>query len=274
MIAGKLLEEAYREIHADILNGVVTSGTTTTLLDSSANGKYQTSKFKNWTLFMSRTTDAGSPQGRWAIISASVSNPFSVTFPTITDAPAAGDEYALCKDVVPLYEAVKQCSRGLRKLGRIINTWDRSLTTADDTLRYTLPAGIKGIRPNLIQLEDSVYNPLGVPNWHIEASAGETQDTLVFEAQPVAAYTLAINYMGFHPELTAYNTAVNGIIPEPVAIAACVERMLWWKAMPRRRKIDMENWNTAKALLTESIQDNKFEVPFFEEQHPPLTMYN
>lgn len=259
-------------MHADIVNGVATGGSTTTLEDSALASKYQANKFKNWIVIIKKTSNALTPQGKWALISSYV-NTGVATFPSITDAVESGDEYAFCKDIIPLYELIELMKDGLQQLEKISN-WDRTLTTADQTLRYTLPIAIKGSEIRSIRLEDSTYFPFEAPNYIVENTAGGVAPTLVFKTQPTSGYTIAINYIGLHPEITAYNSYINESIHPTLAVAACYERAMYWKAMPKRKKIDMENWGQAKALLQEALQMHPIPRVVVENNRVPVTMFN
>ncbi len=272
MVAGELLLKLLRRMHADIVNGVATGGSDTFILDSTLSGKYQANKFKNWIAIIKKTDDALSPQGKWVSIDSYV-NTGAASFQSITDAVAAGDTYAFCKDTIPLYELLELMKDGLQALDKI-SYWDRSLSTADQTLRYTLPIAMKGSPIRSIRLEDAQYNQFEVPNYYMEANAGGVSPTLVFKSQPMAGYTLAINYITLHPELTAYNSYISEDIHPELAVSACFERAMWWKCQPKRRKIDMENWGQAKALLQEAMMNHPIPKPIVENQRVPIGIFN
>lgn len=284
MKLGELLERTYRAIHDDIVDGVATDGNATTITDSSLSGKYQTAKFKNWVAFISRTNDGLSPQGKYGIISAYV-NTGSATIPTVTDAVQAGDEYAFCKGSIPLYTLIKLCNDGLKALGRIplVNT---SLTLSASTIRYTLPAAIKGRKPSLVYFrEPTTFVRVHAPNWEIEPAASGSAATLVFKKQSAVlnttnvfqtynGYTIVVHYEGIHEPLTAYNSPVNETIHDELAVAACVEKALSWKVYPRQRKIDKENWALAKQAMEEAKRQYPIELPIRDQQRVPIGIFN
>lgn len=275
MQLGELLEKVYREIHDDIVDGVATSGSSTTIGDTAIANKYTENKFKNWIAFISRTTDGAAPQGQYSKITTFVtSTGLATTTDTLTAVVGAGDDYAFCKGTIPLFTLIKLCNDGIRALGRV-HISDASLTTAADTLRYTLPAAVKGIRPRRIEIRDSTnYEQFEVPNWRIEPTAGETAETLVFKSQPVESEQIVVYYMGVHPALTAYTSAVNGHIDERLAVLACTERALGWKVGLKGKKVDKDNWGLAKAMLTEAKQLYPIERPIIENKRLPISIYN
>lgn len=284
MNLGQLLERVYRTIHADIVDGVATGGSATTIVDSSLSGKYQTSKFKGWTAFISRTTDGASPQSKFGIVSAYV-NTGTATIPTVTDAVAAGDEYAFAKPDVPLYTLIKLCNDGMKALGRIPLV-DTSLTVDPDTIRYTLPSGIKGRKPTLVYFRNpTTYARFQPPNWEIEPAASGTSATLVFKKQNITlnttnvfqsydGYTIVIHYEGLHEALTAYNSPINETIHDELAVAACVEKALQWKMYPRQRKTDVANWQLAKQTLEEARRLYPPELPIRDQNRVPIGLFN
>jgi len=272
MNLGEALEAVYRGIHDDVVDGVATGGDATTITDSTLSGKFQTSKFKNWIAFISRTSDGLSPQNRYAKITAYVATG-SATIDTVTDAVAAGDEYAFCKGTIPLYTLIKLFNDAVRKLGRMEQD-DVSLTTATDTLRYTLPIETKGISPRAVFLMDEDYNRLDTPNFRIVPAAAGSTEILQFTSQPIEGKTIVYKYMGLHPKLTAYDSVINGRIHPELAIAAGIERAMWWKCQPKRRKIDMENWGQAKALLQEARKEFPIQMPIKESKRVPISMFN
>lgn len=282
MQLGQLLERVYRGLHSDIVDGVATGGSATTIVDSGLSGKYQAQKFKNWVAFVSRTTDGASPQGKYGIIS-DYTNTGTATLSTLTDAVGAGDEYSFCKPDIPLYTLIKICNDALRGLGRIPLV-DTSLTVAASTIRYTLPAAIKGRKPSLVYFRHpTTYYRVPAPNWEIEPAASGSSATLVFKKQSLdttnvfqsyVGYTIVIHYEGIHEALTTYNSPVNETIHEELAVAACIEKALNWKVMPRQRKIDIANWQMAKQALEDARRLYPVELPIRDQQRLPIGLFN
>jgi hypothetical protein len=272
VIAGQLLERVYRAIHDDIVDGVATGGSATTLVDSTIASKFTENKFKNWIAFISSTTDGLSPQSRFAIISAFVNSTGTATFPTLTDAVGAGDTYSLAKGTIPLYTLLKLCNDGLRALGRFYR-YDVSLTSSS-SLTYTMPIATKGIRPRNIFLRDSDFYEQAAPSYEIIPAAGGSTETLVFKSKPTLDLTIVIEYLGAHPELTAYNSYVDEYIHDELALAACVERAYHWKMTPKNRKLDVQNWQLAKQALQEAKALYPIQRPIVHNQRVPVTLYN
>lgn len=276
MILGQLLEKVYRAVHADIIDGVATGGTATTLVDAALSGRYQAQKFKNWIVFISRTSDGLSPQSKFAIITGYTTDG-TATFATMTDSVQAGDEYAFCKPDIPLYTLIKLCNDGLRALGHIPQI-DISLTVVSTTIRYTLPAALNGIQPSLVFFRDATtHERAHTPNWYIEPAGSGTARTLVFKAlnlNPYNGYKIVIHYEADHEALTAYNSPVNETLHDELVMAACVEKAFQWKMFPRQRKVDVANWSMAKGLLEEAKRNHPFRLPIRDQQRVPIDIYN
>lgn len=271
---GELLERVCRGIHDDVVDGVATGGSATTIVDTNLASKYTQNRFKDWVAFISRTTDGLSPQGKYGIISAYTVSSKTVTMATVTDAVGAGDEYALCKMTVPLYTLVKLCNDAMSALG-LIWVRDTSLTVSGNTLLYTLPIATKGHRLGEVHLMNSEYQTLPAPGFEIVKAAGGTANSIRFHSQPDTSYpTIVINYAGMHPALTAYNSYVEESIHPELAVAACIERAFFWKAMPKQRKSDMANWQLAKSLLQEAQALHPIERPVMDNHRLNFGIYN
>lgn len=274
LILGQLLESVYREIHSDIVDGVATGGSATTIVDSGLSSKpYTENRFKDWVAFLSRSTDGASPQSKYGIATAYVKSSGTITIPTVTDAVQSGDEYALCKPDIPLYTLIKLCNDALN--GLFYAAVDTSLTTAGDTTRYTLPVATKGIEPYQVYLRDPTeYTLYEAPAWFVESAAPGSTETLVFRTQPISSKTIVIDYKSLHPQLTAYSSYVSEKIHPRLALAACVERALHWKMMPKQRKVDVANWQDAKRQLEEIKTQFKIEMPRKRPQMLRAGVYN
>lgn len=274
LILGQLLEQVYRQIHSDIVDGVATGGSVTTIVDLGLSSKpYTENRFKDWVAFISRSTDGAAPQSQYGIATAYVKATGTITIPTVTAAVASGDEYSLCKPDIPLYTLINLCNDALNYL--FYAAVDTSLTSAEDTVRYTLPVATKGIQPYHIYLRDpSDYTIYEAPNWDIESAAPGSTETLVFKWEPLASKTIVIDYKSIHPQLTTYSSSVSEKIHPRLAVAACVERALHWKMMPKQRKMDVNNWNLAKQELEEAKRLFPVDMPKRIHKMLPTSIYN
>ena len=273
LILGQLLESCLREIHTDIVDGVATGGSTTTIVDSGLTSKpFTENRFKDWIAFISRTSAGAAPQSQYGIATAYVKSTGTITIPTVTVTVASGHEYALCKPDIPLYTAIKLCNDGLNDL--FYAALDASLSTADGETRYTMPIALKGMKPYQIYLLDASDVIWEAPNFFIETSAPGSAETLVFTSQPHTPATIYIDYKSLHPQLTVYSSYVSEKIHPKLAKAACVERFLHWKMMPKQRKLDVANWQDAKRELEELKVRHPVEMPIRRNKMLPINMFN
>jgi hypothetical protein len=97
---------------------------------------------------------------------------------------------------------------------------------------------------------------------------------LEFTSQPQEGKTIVIIYLDSAPKITAYTSYVKESIHPELAVAAGIERAFWWKAMPKRRKTDMENWGQAKALLQEAKMLYPVQLPITEQKRIPIGIFN
>ena len=274
LILGQLLESVFREIHADIVDGVATGGSATTIVDTGLTSRpFTENRFKDWIAFISRSTDGASPQSKYGIATAYVKSTGTITIPTVTDSVQSGDEYALCKPDIPLYTLIKLCNDGLNDL--FYAAVDTSLTTISSTLRYTLPVASKVLKPYNIYLRDPEnFITYEIPNWTVETAAPGSAEKLVFASYPLSDMTIVIDYKSLHPQLTAYNSSVSEKIHPRLALAACVERALHWKMTPKQRKLDVANWQDARRNLEEMKQMHPVERPIRRQNMVPISTYN
>lgn len=274
MNAGALIERVYRELHDEIVDGISTGGTVgTSITDTAIIGKYPDNKFKNWVAFISSTTDGLAPQAEYAVISSNVNSTGVFTFPALTAATGAGDTYSVVKATVPVNTMLKLCNDGLQNLGRI---WVNGTagTTVASTRNYALPLAAKGPDLREVYLLDTNNFKFAAPTYDIIQTVAGSIGTIQFREQPSGSKTIYVNYLGIHPTLTAYSSGINETVPNELAIAAGVERALWWKAHPKRRKVDMDNWNEAKNLLERAILRYPIKRPQHDAQRTPVSMFN
>lgn len=267
MNLGNLLEKAYRGIHDEIVDGVCTTGGTISLVDTQIIAKYNDGRFKNYTCFVPDT-------GEYTRVSSNVNSTGSITFAATIGSVTAGDQYAVVKNSIPLYTGVRLANDALTMLGRI---WmiDTSGTTAVGTRNYTLATATKGMELRSVYLRDT-------NNWHYDAPAydiipavgGTATTTLMFRANPSSGKTIVINYLGIHPALSVFSSAVNETIPDRLIETAVIERFLNWKKMPKQRRVDVANWQEARVVYEEALKLYPITRPQKENRRVPISMYN
>lgn len=276
MNQGQLLEAAYRGIHDEILDGVATAGTVNSLTDTAIIGKYPDKKFVNWICFISETTDNASPVYQYSKITANVNSTGVITFGTLTAGTVdAGDAYSIVRATIPINTGEKLANDALRMLGNVWMPPDTSGTTAVSTRNYTLGSALKGADIRNVYLLDSNNYRYDAPNWDIlRATSGTALDVLQFKAQPDTSKTIVIEYTAKHAALTAYNSNIMETVPDELVILATIERFLHWKMLPKRRKVDVANWQEAKVLFGEAMSKLKIPKPTRAHKMVPINGFN
>jgi hypothetical protein len=275
MNQGQLLERVYRAMHADILDGVATGGSTTTIVDTLVANKFPQSKFVGWVAFLSTTTDGLAPQSQYSTLSA-WTTAGTATMPAVTVAVGAGDTYSFAnaKQSIPLQTLIKLCYDGLTALGRI-HYIDASITTLDNTKRYTLPIATKGTRPRKITLRDATtYAVTSAPAWDIEPAAPGSTETLVFESEPDVNLKIVIDYLIQHPALTVYSSNVSENVHDELAVAYCMEKAMHWNMNQKRRKLDVDKWQQAKGDLEDAKRMYPMDRVQLQNQRLTINMFN
>lgn len=189
-----------------LVNGVATGGSATTLVDSGLAGR--DGDWKLGTLFITKASSAA-PEGEFAEVTAYARTAGTVTVASsaLTAAPASGDEYALASKRWTLSDLKRIVNRALVRMGDI-PTVDTSLTTAAGQTEYTLPAGARRgnnlRRVYMDRFGDSDDTlPEELTHWRPEGSS------LMFRNQLETGRTLTLIYMAPHGTMSAYGDALS-----------------------------------------------------------------
>jgi hypothetical protein len=163
-------------------------------------------------------------------VTAYVSDTYTATIATVTDAIGAGDVIMLPKqDLFPLQEVVSRVNRALTNLGNIALV-DTSLTATGGTTEYAVPLALKQKPPIAIWIDDSVLNDGWDPvtEWRFEPAAPGTTGKLFMDDLP-AGKAIKIVYNGIHPYVSAYNSVISETIhPKVATLASMVEVLTWY----------------------------------------------
>jgi hypothetical protein len=275
MQLGKLLEEIYVALGLQVLRRVATGGSTTTVIDAGianrkGDGYYAQGSNGGHILFISQSTDRLAPEGQFGEISAFATSTTTPTFtvPTMTAAAAAGDIYAVMKPSIQLYEMIGRVNAGLRRLPDLELT-DVSLTTAANTLAYSLPLPIRFSKILDIQIGNDTDGWEDAPGYDVTPSSGSTVDKLIFTSQPgydsttAANKTIKIRYMGKHPTLSVYSDYVEKSVVDELALAVCAEaayehlmikRPAWFNDKTRLGVLSFIQQKKADAMLANPVR--------------------
>ena len=234
-LLSNLLQDAYRALgKTDTF--ILTGGSTTTIIDTKLEDKYQDDDLKNWTCFITR--DAGglnaAPENEFNRISGYVESTNTATVDTaFTISPAAGDTVTLTSDQFPLREMMQQANIALRALDYLVLT-NTSLTSSSTQTEYDLPVALKA--DDLVKIEVQTEATTDDYQWEtvppdayyiLPASPGSTGE-IIFEKYLEDGKTIRVWYEGLHPDLTAYNSVISETIHPTVAWASLVAHALQW----------------------------------------------
>ena len=264
MNQGEALERILRTAGEDFTDGIVTSGTTLTMVDSTIATKYNDNKFKGWVIFIS--ISASGPQNQYQVVSANTNSSGTVTWTTaMTSAPNAGDQYAICKPTIPIYTLIKFLNDGLARF--YYPDEDTSITTASQKLEYVLPVGVTGYTLRKVEIQ-SIINITNVnywyetSDWRVDPHIGGTQDTLVFTNQPTPLRTIKLTLAKPHPKLAVYSDAISAYLDDDLVITMGVERVMYWRKIKgKNKKNDVSNWMDAKSDYDNQVAANKVRLP-------------
>lgn len=200
--------------------GKASGGSTTTVVDASlaldADVKIGGS------IIIWRTTDGQAPQGE--IKRVTDNDATSYTFDAMTVAPESGDEYAYIAKDFNEFELLTACNMALRKCGKI-GKQDVSITTALAQREYTLPVDIKKgsirgvyIETNKDDSDDNRWAVIG--DWSVGMATASNTGLLILGFQPEAGYSIRIDYVAYHENLTGFDGEIHESIPESLGIAS------------------------------------------------------
>lgn len=258
MNQGELIERVLRKMAFKSVDGVATGGSTTTIVDTALSTFHTADEFKDWWAFISSTTDAGAPKNQYRKVTTYVDSTGTISWTTaMTAAVGAGDEYAVYNvSNIPFYTLLKLINDALNDLEPPLV--DSSLTTSGSAFSYTLPAAVKGMQPFKVELIDSSNNVYPNMDYEIIPSAGETADTLRFLRKPASGYTIHYYYK-VKQTLDSYDDAVSKYVHDDLAVAACVEEALHWRA----RKTGF-----SEATIVRDWRDAQGEYEQMKREHP------
>lgn len=230
MNLGQLLEK----ILPIQLEGKATGGGTTSIADSTLPGSYDDDSFKNALAFIHSTTDGLAPQAQFSVVSAYVDSTGTFTVDTAyTAAVTSGDFYSIADPQYKKVPVLRVVNDALRNFG-MIPLVDTSLTTAADTLEYTLPLALKSFPLIKVELGNVTDGFEELSDYYVLPAAVGSQSKLVFNSQPqydgatAANCTLRIWYNDYHPAVDSYDDIISENIPEPRVIHECKLALQEW----------------------------------------------
>lgn len=233
----QVLQALYRRLGGRVL--LATGGSTTTAIDTKLADDLGESNeddiFNGGTVIVIK--DAGganaAPEGEFSRITDYDASTQTVTFsPALTTAVASGDRVMIVPPDFPLYDVVEVVNDALRNLGDIplVNT---SLTSASSQTEYTIPIALKGRELLSIEIQgttsdanDNQYYPLN--DWKVVPATAGSTETLVIP-QVTSGRTIRLHYLGRHPRVDAYDSAISEYFHPDLVHAAVAAHVLQWR---------------------------------------------
>jgi hypothetical protein len=266
-----LLVDVYDNL-GQLNTSLVTSGTTTTIVDSVVGGlgKYGNNDFQGGTAIV--IYDAGgenaAPEGQFARIASSVGTSGTLTLQdALTAAVAAADEYAWTTSRYPLRDMIRLCNKGLQALGDLPNVDTTTLDSAANKTEYAQSVDWKretlriDIQGRTDDANDNRWHT--VWDWERTPAAPAATALLIFPEQFAYPYGLRIWYMAPHGLLRTYgNTVSEYIHPELAKWAVTLAALQWMNGRTggRQRGV-LQDLNNAKVELERVKADYKIWKP-------------
>ena len=276
--AWQLLRDGLSEF-GDLLDGLATGGSTTTIGDTGRPSDEDPAQFEGATAIVTYdSAGAGAaPEGEWSRVTSFTSNAFNLAS-TLTAAVASGDHYVISSNLFPHTKHIRLMNEALRhrKLGTNVPATDTSITSANNQTEYTLPTAIKekairGIFYQGITTDANDNRWIRIEHWNVTYTAGNATALLILPQLPTGR-TVKIEYLGVHPAITAYNSAISEYIPSDLAVALLVERMAAAQSSESQHvaRPFTIGYDRAKAELDEALRRN---WPLLRpRRHPKMTI--
>ncbi|MFA6271087.1 MAG: hypothetical protein WC657_07840 [Candidatus Paceibacterota bacterium] len=241
--------------------GVATSGSTTTLIDTVMRTEPD-DYWNNGTVWVLR--DAGgagaAPEGEYATVSDFVSTTKTLTISALTAAIAGADRYACMTKHVPLHVIIQKINQAIMDLGPVPYADITSITTAADQTEYALPVAAKrDLYQVWIQAIDDDANDnqwRHVPNWRVqEADPGAAPRLII--PQYDAGYYLKLVYLADHPELQVATAVLSEYVPLERVIYPAVLACFEW----RKQRTGWNAWDDQIDMYRQRVEAVKVSKP-------------
>ncbi len=227
-----------------VTEGVATSGTTSTIVDSDARDEDDDywNKGTAWILRDAAGASAA-PEKEYSVIQDfTATNDTIVLQDSLTVAVGEGDRYAVAEKYVPLQIIIQKINQALNDLGRIPYVDTTSLTISDNKTEYTLPIASKldfrlvSIQTNKVA-SNNYWNVIS--NAEVEQADPGAAPTLILPEQYSSGYKLKLEYMANHPNMYQPTDPLSETVPvERVVIPAVLECLRY-----RRQKMNTDDFD-------------------------------
>ena len=200
-----------REV-ADVMDGVATAGSTTTLIDT--NTLIQAAQYwKGGTLFIKSGTHAG----KVFYVTSFDNN--ALTFAAQTGAIVANVRYAVMRGLFPWQQVIVAVNQALEST--YVTAEDTSMSGDGSTLEFSLPTGVYNIK----RVNFGRNTEILISNHWREINGKLRFD---YGYAPVNGYTIRVVYRGVHPEMAVYSDTISNEINVEWLRYKAAEQLLWW----------------------------------------------
>ncbi len=213
--------------------------------------------FTNGYLFVLRTTDGLTPQGKFAKITAYTASTGTFTFATLTDAVGAGDIVGYTSpDDYPVQTLIRLANDALQSIDSLTMVDTSTLTGSTSKTEYDFAIAWKYAPPLRIDIQT---NPNDADNnewvryysYEYIPGIGGAVSTIVFRGDVASGYKIRVWYKGRHPYISLYNDPVDEHIHPELAKLMLLDKMLEWKLSIMNGNDDflLQKWNDIKNQL-------------------------
>lgn len=198
----------------DVVQGISTGGSTTTLADTVLLASYPNDHWNNGRLFIKSGLNAG----RVLRITDFVTTTGVVTISeTLANAILASTTYAIIRNAYPLDRILQAIQRALD--GTWVTAENATLTGDGTTTEFTLPAGVSQV----LRVENASYGVAA----HCEEIMGKLRFQQGFAP---AAEAIRVYYKGKHTDITSETVVINPEINATWLKFKASQELLWWGA--------------------------------------------
>ena len=252
MNLSELLQQATRPLGL-INKSKATSGSATTVVDTTLAGKWKNNQWKDGWMYVSKTTDGLAPQGEFNRISLYDNSTSTFTVDTaFTAVVGAGDTYIYIDDTYPGLMLIDFANDGLRSLDMLDLTDIATITIADDKLEYAGAVAWKRAKPWKIEratsADTNAYGWVEITDWNYDSSAAGSAPLILFKQQYTSGYpTIKVHYKDLHPEVTLYSDKIREEVHPDLAVSAMAVKALEWYVTSNSGQDDFSNQRLADA---------------------------
>ncbi len=262
-----LLQDMYLEFGMST-TALATGGSATTAIDSVQARKHGDDTWITGGLFIVKTTDGLTPQGKFEPITDYDDATGTFTFATMTDAVEAGDKFAFSNKLFPLLNTIEIVNLALRALGEIGLVDTTTLDSASNKTEYAMSVEWKRRPPTRIQIQtltgdanDNRWRT--IHGWEYSPAVGGSAGLIIFNQQLPVTRDMKVWYEDTHARVDAYNDTISETIPPALMLAYAVERAYRWQSSRSggSNKFMLQRWNKAADELDAAMRMYKIWKP-------------